>query len=110
MPILVLTGDLSADARRRALSLGARDFLSKPLDDVELLLRVHNLLETHHLQQQLENQNEALSQRVAERTQELERVSRTACVCSGSSCTPRSRSAIASPAASTTTRYKRLPP
>ncbi|MDT4944219.1 MAG: hypothetical protein QOH14_952, partial [Pseudonocardiales bacterium] len=46
LPILVLTADTTRDALHRALSLGARDFLSKPIDTLELTLRVRNLLET----------------------------------------------------------------
>lgn len=49
VPILVLTADITADARQRALSDGAKDFLSKPLDQVEVLLRIRNLLETRFL-------------------------------------------------------------
>jgi signal transduction histidine kinase len=73
LPILVLSGDLSPEARRRALSLGASDFLSKPLDPIEVLLRVHNLLETHHLHMQLERRNELLSRHLTERTMLMER-------------------------------------
>lgn len=45
-PILVLTADKTAAARHRALALGAKDFVTKPLDLVEVVLRVTNLLET----------------------------------------------------------------
>jgi signal transduction histidine kinase len=45
LPVLVLTADITADARERALSSGARDFITKPFDAVEVLLRVRNLLE-----------------------------------------------------------------
>ena len=53
-PVLVLTADVSAATRERALLGGARDFLTKPLDAVEVQLRVRNLLETRmlHLRQQ----------------------------------------------------------
>src|SRR4051794_29416329 len=44
LPVLVLTADTTRDATHRALSLGASDFLTKPLDAVELTLRVRNLL------------------------------------------------------------------
>jgi signal transduction histidine kinase len=53
LPILVLTADASSAARARALSQGAHDFLIKPLDMVEVRLRVRNLLRTrllHHEQ------------------------------------------------------------
>jgi CheY-like chemotaxis protein len=46
LPILVLTADVSPKAKQRALSLGAKDFLTKPFDAIEVLLRIYNLLET----------------------------------------------------------------
>ncbi|MGK9230123.1 response regulator [Inquilinus limosus] len=49
LPILVLTADATLAARRRALSLGAKDFLTKPFDAVEAVLRIFNLLETRIL-------------------------------------------------------------
>jgi CheY-like chemotaxis protein len=53
-PVLVLTADATRDARRRALALGAKDFLTKPFDNVEAMLRVWNLLETRHLYRRLQ--------------------------------------------------------
>jgi len=56
LPILVLTADASGDTRIKALGSGATDFLTKPIDAVETLLRIRNLLQTRalhvHLQQQ----------------------------------------------------------
>jgi CheY-like chemotaxis protein len=49
MPIVVLTADATKRTRHRALGLGARDFLTKPFDPMEVLLRVWNLLETVQL-------------------------------------------------------------
>ncbi|HEU4884780.1 MAG TPA: ATP-binding protein [Longimicrobium sp.] len=49
VPVLVLTADVTTQARERALSGGARDFLTKPFDVVEVLLRVRNLLQTRDL-------------------------------------------------------------
>jgi signal transduction histidine kinase len=63
-PILVLTADSSIAVRHRALSDGANDFLIKPLDDIEVLLRISKLLEGRFHQALLE-------ERVAERTREL---------------------------------------
>ena len=48
-PVLVLTADATSQAKHRALALGAKDFLTKPFDAVEAMLRVWNLLETRHL-------------------------------------------------------------
>ncbi|HEY0972962.1 MAG TPA: response regulator [Solimonas sp.] len=52
-PVLVLTADATSQAKRRALSLGAKDFLTKPFDSVEAMLRVWNLLETRTLHKRL---------------------------------------------------------
>ncbi len=72
LPILVLTADISAQAKRKALAAGAKDFLTKPFDSTELLLRIWNLLETRFLHRQIQNQNQVLEHRVRERTAELE--------------------------------------
>ena len=49
VPVLVLTADAALDARRRALAAGAHDFLTKPFERFEALLRIRNLLQTGHL-------------------------------------------------------------
>ena len=49
IPILVLTADTSLDARRRALALGARDIVTKPIDVFELGLRIANQLQRRFL-------------------------------------------------------------
>ncbi len=72
LPILVLTADIDATAKQRALSEGARDFLTKPFDATEVMLRIKNLLETRFLHLQLQDQNAILETRVQERTRELE--------------------------------------
>lgn len=72
LPVLVLTADGTTAARHRALSMGARDFLTKPIDHEELLLRVRNLLHTRHLQQRLQERNAELDEAVRLRTVELE--------------------------------------
>jgi putative two-component system response regulator len=73
LPILVLTAEDSPEAKQRALSMGARDFLTKPFDHDEALLRIRNLLETRLLHLKLMDENERLEERVRERTIELER-------------------------------------
>jgi putative two-component system response regulator len=73
LPVLVLTGDSTPETKRRALSLGARDFLAKPFDATEAMLRIRNLIETRLLQRALESHNVKLESRVAERTSDLER-------------------------------------
>ncbi len=72
LPILILTADISAETKRRALGAGARDFLTKPFDATEALLRMQNLLETRSLHLQLKDQNHMLEERVAQRTAQLQ--------------------------------------
>jgi CheY-like chemotaxis protein len=57
LPVLVLTADATIAARRKALALGAKDFLTKPFDTIEAMLRVWNLLETRLLYRQLKALN-----------------------------------------------------
>jgi putative two-component system response regulator len=49
VPILILTADIRPEVKRRALSAGAKDFVTKPFDRTEVLLRIQNLLETRFL-------------------------------------------------------------
>ena len=72
LPILMLTADITAESKRQALAEGAMDFLTKPFDATEVLLRIRNLLQTRMLHLQLQNQNQLLEQKVRERTAELE--------------------------------------
>ncbi len=55
LPIIVLTADATIQAKRKALALGAKDFLTKPFDTIEVMLRVWNLLETRALYKSLRN-------------------------------------------------------
>ena len=73
IPILILTADITAEAKIKALSSGASDFLTKPFDLLEVDLRIKNLLYSSYLRQQLQNQNKILDEKVRERTQELVR-------------------------------------
>jgi putative two-component system response regulator len=72
LPVLMITADDSAEVKRHALALGAKDFVGKPFDSGEVLLRINNLLETHFLYRRLRGQNAELEGKVAERTRELE--------------------------------------
>jgi putative two-component system response regulator len=73
LPILMITGNDSAEVKERALAAGALDFLTKPFSSAEVRLRIRNLLRTRFLHLQLASQNDELEHRVAERTAELER-------------------------------------
>jgi PleD family two-component response regulator len=66
LPILVLTADITTEAKHKALKGGAKDFLSKPFDLIEVSYRIRNLLETQYLYQQLKSKNIALEEKVVE--------------------------------------------
>ena len=69
VPVLVITAQPAH--KLRALKAGAKDFVSKPFDFVEVQTRIHNLLEVRLLYRRLNEQNRLLEQAVAERTAEL---------------------------------------
>jgi signal transduction histidine kinase len=72
LPILVLTADITPETKRRAFLAGAKDFVTKPLDHSEVVLRMKNLLENRHLHRELQEQNELLDRQVRMRTAQLE--------------------------------------
>jgi PAS domain S-box-containing protein len=69
LPVLVLTAQ--PGHKLRALAAGARDFVSKPFDLVEVRTRIRNMLEVRLLYKKLENYSRELEQAVRERTAEL---------------------------------------
>ena len=72
LPVLVLTADLTPDTKKQALALGATDFLTKPFDVTEVMLRLRNLLATRFLHAQVLHHKEVLEERVRERTRQVE--------------------------------------
>jgi PleD family two-component response regulator len=71
LPIIVLTADANEETKRRALRAGATDFLLKPFDELEVLLRINNMLEIRRLHLQLDMQRAAYEEAVRARTTEL---------------------------------------
>lgn len=69
LPVLVITAQ--PDHKLRALATGAKDFVAKPFDLIEVQTRIHNMLEVRLLYRKLENYNKQLEQTVLERTAEL---------------------------------------
>lgn len=69
LPVIVLTAQ--PGHKLRALQAGAKDFISKPFDLVEVKTRIHNMLEVRLLYRKLENYSKVLEQTVLERTAEL---------------------------------------
>ncbi len=69
LPVIVLTAQ--PGHKLRALQAGAKDFISKPFDLVEVKTRIHNMLEVRLLYKKLDSYNKVLEQTVQERTAEL---------------------------------------
>ena len=72
LPIVMITGDTSSAVRQRALAGGATDFVAKPFDGVEVMLRIRNLLEARRLHTTIQKQNALLEEMVFARTRELQ--------------------------------------
>ena len=70
-PIIILTAQSGRDILLRSLAEGARDFISKPFDRIELIMRVRNLLEAHQAHRLLHDQKAMLQDMVRNRTEEL---------------------------------------
>jgi PAS domain S-box-containing protein len=69
LPVLVITAQ--PGHKLRALKAGAKDFVSKPFDLIEVQTRIHNMLEVRLLYRKLDNYNKVLEQTVLERTAQL---------------------------------------
>jgi len=74
-PVIVLSAQTDRDTRLNALALGARDFLAKPFDQLEVLQRIHNTLEVHFLLRERSDQALLLQALVDERTAAIQRLS-----------------------------------
>jgi putative two-component system response regulator len=72
LPVLVLSADVTAKARRDALGAGASDFLTKPFDTTEVGLRVLNHLETRRIHLRLDGQRRELDDLIRQRTSAIE--------------------------------------
>lgn len=71
VPVLIVTTDDGLQTRRNALALGADDFINKPIDVVEMTLRVRHLLRMRKMHVQLSNTRDGLEFEVIARTEEL---------------------------------------
>ena len=71
-PIIILTASSDQKTKTKALELGATDFLAKPVDPSELVLRVRNVLTVKAHQDHLSEYAVHLEREVQERTRELE--------------------------------------
>lgn len=72
LPVVMITVDVSPEAKRRALALGATDFLTKPIDVIEVALRVANLVRTRFLYREIRDSRSLLELVVDQRTRALQ--------------------------------------
>lgn len=72
LPIIILTADANYEAKHEALRAGASDFLTKPLDLIEVSLRIGQQLERKRLHEEVLQHNDELESRVLARTREAE--------------------------------------
>ncbi len=73
LPIMMLTADVTPEVKQQGLKAGVNDFLTKPFDRWEVVLRIDNLLKTRQLHMQLQQHKNNLEEKVRERTEELQR-------------------------------------
>ncbi|NIP99853.1 MAG: response regulator [Nitrospinaceae bacterium] len=72
LPILVLTAQLDSDTKLKALKAGAKDFVNKPFNIEEMLVRIENLLEVRMLHNSVHFEKRNLEEQIRERTQALQ--------------------------------------
>ncbi len=73
LPVLMLTADHTKEAKQNGLKAGVNDFLNKPYDRMEVVLRINNLLKTRELHKQISEHNQKLEERVQHRTEQLQK-------------------------------------
>lgn len=71
IPVVIVTSFTDRDSRIKGLEMGANDFLTKPVDRLELLIRTGNLLKNKEYDDFLLNYNKILAEQLAEKTSEL---------------------------------------
>jgi putative two-component system response regulator len=81
IPTLILTGATDARTKHEALALGATDFLTKPVDPIDLVPRVRNALLSKRYQDRLASYAADLERQVRARTAELEESRRQVVLC-----------------------------
>lgn len=86
IPIIMLTDSSEAYVKTQALKMGVSDFLSKPVDSNELLIRVRNVLTMKLQFDDLSNQSSELARQVRERTRELSESRRQVILCLARAC------------------------
>ncbi|MEA3465865.1 MAG: response regulator [Thermodesulfobacteriota bacterium] len=71
LPVIVLTAQNDMETRQQALAVGAKDFITKPFEDWEVVLRIRNMLETRLYYTRQVLRGDVLEQEVRKRTAQL---------------------------------------
>ncbi|NTV90456.1 MAG: response regulator [Clostridiales bacterium] len=71
IPVIILTSCIDRENRLKALGMGARDFITKPFDREEILLRVGNVIENSIRYKELRNDNERLARRIIDKSEKV---------------------------------------
>jgi putative two-component system response regulator len=71
IPVIIITAQDDKETRLRGYQLGAKDYISKPIDNMEVLMRIRNMLEIRLSHDELKDYNKQLEEKVAERTREV---------------------------------------
>jgi putative two-component system response regulator len=74
LPVIVISAGNDRESLLKALEMGAKDFIAKPFDSAETLIRIKNILDIHMLDKQVKENNRQLEKKVLERTRELQTV------------------------------------
>lgn len=72
LPVLMLTADDDRDTKLRALERGAKEFLTKPFDRLEVIARINTITEASRLHERLNDHNKSLQEEVKERARDLQ--------------------------------------
>lgn len=73
LPVLMLSADVTSEMKQQGLQAGVNDFVTKPFDRSEVILRIQNLLKTRQLHIQIQQHKMTLEERIRERTEELQK-------------------------------------
>lgn len=71
LSVMIITSQSDKENRLKALKMGAKDYINKPFDHAEILMRIKNMLEIRVLHNQANIQNHVLEEKVRQRTSEL---------------------------------------
>jgi signal transduction histidine kinase len=73
LPVVMIAADPTAELKKAGMNAGATDFIHKPFNQAEILLRAKNLIEMRFMHLEAKEQNKLLERKVRERTAKLDK-------------------------------------